>query len=265
MFSSTAIRERISTLRRTAIETKGWIPFLAGLLMTAAAILLVRDRIDRERAEETLRSRPVAVVVASRPIRAGDRFSEENLARKEIPASGTGRRNVPAGEFELLLHSTSRGEIDPGEPILWTDVEEPFESDGFSRAIRPGQVALTLEVDASASFAGLVRTGDRIDLLCRPGNVWVRGIPVLAVDRQFDRTGTREDGEIATLTLSVSPEEGARIAKSEREGGISWFLRNPDDNVPVVKPRPNRTRPAVVEVWRGGIPDREFRRDGGIP
>ena len=72
------------------------------------------------------------------------------------------------------MSAKSKGDIEPGEPVLWTDIDEPFESAGFSEIILPGHMALTLETGSTSSFSGLVRTGDRIDFLCKPSNVWIR-------------------------------------------------------------------------------------------
>jgi Flp pilus assembly protein CpaB len=222
-------------------------------VLTATAILLARSRIEAARLEVLDSAKPTEIVVASRPIRAGDAFSAENLAKKAIPLSGTGKRNVPASDFGLLLGARSKGEIGSGEPVLWTDVEEPFEFDGFSLAVEPGRRALTLEAGATDSFSGLVRTGDRVDLLCNPSRLWIRGIEVLAVDRHYNRSGAREQDEVSTLTLSVTADEGRQLAECRQDGSLTWFLRNPADNA-VSQAGVKTIRPTRVEIWKGGIP-----------
>ena len=199
---------------------------------------------------------PVEVVVASLPIPAGETFGARNLAKKSIPSSGTGQRNVPASDFELLVGARARTAIDPGEPVLWTDVEEPFDTDAFSRNILPGRRAMTLGVDTTSSFAGLVHPGDRVDLLVESSGArsadWVRDIPVIAVDRDQNRLAhPSEKEEAATVTLMVTPGEGNRIARAS--GKVHWFLRNPDDNAtvaPGASARPMSSH--AVEVWNGG-------------
>jgi len=197
------------------------------------------------------------VVVASIPIPAGDLFSARNLAKTSIPSSGTGQRNVPASEFELLVGARSKTPIDPGEPVLWTDVEEPYDTEVFSRTVLPGRRAMTLGVDTRSSFAGLLHPGDRVDLLVERSGTnpadWVRDLPVIAVDRDQNRLAhPSEKEETATVTLMVSPGEGSRIARAS--GKVHWFLRNPDDNAAEAKGLPGRpTISRAVEVWKGGV------------
>ena len=197
------------------------------------------------------------VVVASVPIPAGETFSTQNLAKKAIPSSGTGQRNVPAHDFELLVGARAKTAIDPGEPVLWTDVDEPFDTDTFSRTVLPGRRAMTLGVDTTSSFAGLLHPGDRVDLLVERSGAnaadWVRDIPVIAVDRDHNRLAHPSDKEeTATVTLMVTPGEGSRIARTS--GKVHWFLRNPDDNAAVVPgPSAKSMTFQVVEVWKGGV------------
>lgn len=239
------------------------MPLLAGIVLTATAVLLARSRIEAARLEVLDSARPTEIVVASRPIRAGDPFTTENMARKAIPVSGTGRRNVPASEFDLLIGARSRGEIESGEPVLWTDVEEPFELGGLSKVVEPGRRAMTLEAGATDSFSGLIRTGDRVDLLCNPSRGWVRNIEVLAIDRHYDKTGAREQDEISTLTLSVTADEGKRLAECREAGSLTWLLRNPADNI--ASPAGGHlSGPARVEIWKAGIPQSMVLLPGAI-
>jgi pilus assembly protein CpaB len=233
----------------------------AGLALTLTAILLARQRIAAAEREIRRKAAPVDIVVPSVPIPAGVAFSEQNLARKSVPASGTGGRNVPAAEFELLIGAHAKGNLSAGEPILWTDVEEPFDSEKFSQTIPAGRRAFTFEANISSSFAGLIRPGDRVDLLCEWESgkaipAWIRAIPVISVDRHFATEPTKEESrEVSTLTVSVTPEEGRFLATVVRDGRIHWFLRNPDEPAKSGATYLSRTKQAAekVEIWKAGI------------
>ena len=157
---------------------------MAGLFLCGFALAAAGRRVATVEKDIRRQANPVEVVVASVPIPAGETFSVMNLAKKAIPSSGTGQRNVPASEYELLVGARAKTAIDPGEPVLWTDVEEPFDAETFSRTILPGRRAMTLGVDTTSSFAGMLHPGDRVDLLVGRDGAnsadWIRDIPVIA-------------------------------------------------------------------------------------
>jgi Flp pilus assembly protein CpaB len=116
---------------------------------------------------------------------------------------------------------------------------------------------MTLGVDTTSSFAGLLHPGDRVDLLVERSGAnsadWVRDLPVIAVDRDHNRLAHPSDKEeTATVTLLVTPGEGSRIARAS--GKVHWFLRNPVDNAALASgPHEKPTMSSAVEVWKGGV------------
>ncbi|MGE5285495.1 MAG: Flp pilus assembly protein CpaB [Actinomycetota bacterium] len=257
MLASMKRKARSFSSGKWAGKVRTLVPPLAGLLLCTFALAVAGRRVATVEKEIRRQSNPVEVVVASAPIPAGETFDLRNLAKKAIPSSGTGARNVPAAEFELLVGARSKTAIDPGEPVLWTDVEEPYDTDAFSRVVLPGRRAMTLGVDTTSSFAGLLHTGDRVDLLLERSGAnaadWVRDIPVIAVDRHHNRLADPSDKvETSTVSLMVTPGEGSRIARAS--GKVHWFLRNPDDNAAVAPAPPARpTTSGPVEIWKGGV------------
>ena len=257
MFASMIRKARSCSSVKWAAKGRSLLSLFVGLLLCGFALAAAGRRMATVEKEILLQANPVEVVVASVPIPAGETFSVQNLAKKAIPSSGTGQRNVPASDFELLVGARAKTAIDPGEPVLWTDVEEPFDTDAFSSTILPGRRAMTLGVDTTSSFAGLVHPGDRVDLLVDRSGAnsadWIRDIPVIAVDRDHSRLAHPSDKEeAATVTLMVSPGEGSRIARAS--GKVHWFLRNPGDNTAVASAPP--VKPKMfhgVEVWKGGV------------
>jgi pilus assembly protein CpaB len=241
-------------------KVAGFLPLLAGILLTGLAILAARQRITAIERDIVGKAAPTKIVVASRAIPAGTAFSMENLSGKSVPFAGTSRRNVPAPDFELLLGARTKVEISEGEPVLWTDVEEPFDADSFSQTIKKGQRAITLEADRRASFSGLLRPGDHVDLLregtdgrgCIP---LLFDVPVLAVDRSFlPLSPAGEETDVDTITVSVSSDEAARLTAAEKEGRISWLLRNPSDRGnPAKNQRMLARKSPPVEIWKAGI------------
>ncbi len=259
MFFWKKLKDGFSRFGALFDKSAEYLPLAAGVALTLVAILIARHRIGAVEKDIQQKAAPVSVIVASCPIPKGSVLSERNLAKLAIPSSGTSRRNVPAGEFELLVGSRTKAGIEAGEPILWTDVEEPFDVDKFSQAIPAGRRALTIEADLAASFSGLIRPGDRVDISLqdstgRIGPAWLYDIPVIAVDRQFDGPPDSESPpETSTITISVTPEEGRRLA-SVRSGSLRWFLRHPDDRSrPSQASGPLSETRRQVEIWKAGV------------
>jgi len=257
LFASMKRKARSFSSAKWAGKVRTLLPLVAGLFLCGFALAAAGRRVATVEKDIRRQANPVEVVVASVPIPAGETFSVMNLAKKAIPSSGTGQRNVPASEYELLVGARAKTAIDPGEPVLWTDVEEPFDAETFSRTILPGRRAMTLGVDTTSSFAGMLHPGDRVDLLVGRDGAnsadWIRDIPVIAVDRDHNRLAhPSEKEDAATVTLMVTPREGGRIARAS--GKLHWFLRNPDDNAAEAKPVPaNPVTFRIVEVWKGGV------------
>ncbi|MEW6720164.1 MAG: Flp pilus assembly protein CpaB [Thermodesulfobacteriota bacterium] len=235
------------------------LPLAAGILLTGIALAAAGKRISAVESSIRRQAHPVEIVVAAVPIAAGTEFSRETIAKKPVPASGVGKRNVPAKDFELLIGAKAKYPIDPGEPVLWTDVEEPYETDAFSSLVSVGRRALTVTVDTASSFSGMLRPGDRVDLLAEAQDSrvpsWIPDIPVISVDRHTNRlAGQADAAEAETVTLMVTPGEGIGIARASASGKLHWFLRNPADNGAVVRDRRrSNTGVSPVEVWKGGI------------
>ena len=231
--------------------------------MTLLAVLVARNRIAAVERDILGKAVPVDVVVASRTVPQGSAFSLENLAKRPIPSAGTSRRNVPAQDFELLLGANAKVEVAEGEPVLWTDVEEPFEVETFSRVVPPGKRAVTINVEGRDAFSGLLRIGDCVDILreSKDGRSFVpllEDVRILALDHRFLPASSEEEvRETGTITVSASPGDAIRLSSASRKGTLAWLLRNPEDH------GRNRNRPGGpvdsstgVEIWRAGIRER---------
>lgn len=250
-----------------------FLPLIAGIGLTLLAIFVARQRISDVEKNILAKTTPTEIVVASGVIPAGAAFSMENLAKKTVPSEATSRRNVPAKDFDLLLDAKAKVEIPQGEPVLWTDVDEPVEVDQFSNMIPKGRRAITIDTDAESSFSGLVRPGDRVDILSKgnAGRVFgplLSDIPVIAVNRSYlPNFPDEDDNEIHTVTLSVAPSEASRLSEAAKEGNLSWLLRNPDDRSGPASRRAQQAKTfPPVEIWKAGIREREppdvFRERG---
>ena len=166
----TSARERFWKYPSLPGRVRRFAPVLFGILLSGSALYLASSRVAALKGRIVASTVPTEVVVASARIEAGDSFTEKNLARFRLPACSVGRRHVPVADFQLLIGASARERLEPGDPVLWTDVDDPLEIPPLADAVPEGRRAVTLPVDPTSSFAGMLRPGDRVDLLCSGGS-----------------------------------------------------------------------------------------------
>lgn len=214
------------------IKKKGGLPLtmLMGAVGfgIAAALLSVVYLKARERAIiESLKGKEqqmVAVVVANRDLPRGAPVADGSFAVREIPAEFVHSDVVYPGEYERYKGRSITTALGVGRPLLKSFLDEEFPVD-FSDTIPVGHRALTVTVDEVNSVAGMIRPGNRIDILVNipyqtsgfdpklytvglfkelPGNIKLPQIP----------------GGIANLTSQFSGEELDAVLGSLSPGDV---------------------------------------------
>jgi len=249
-----------------------------GLVGITGAHGFISGQIEAERARLLRQHQLMPVVVVSRDTPAGTYLTEQLLATREVPLRYASASSVAKEDYEALLGKVLQVPMKAGEPVLTTSVGMP--ADGFSGQVRHGIRAMTIEVDEVNSVSGMLRPGDRIDLLfstrsplansngadiSRP---LMQDLLVLATGSQTDHR-TYEPGEFSaftTMTVEVSPEQAQKLVLAQRSGRLTALLRNPDDRNPIASkamdvfslldlPKPvkrERRRQTKVELIVGG-------------
>ena len=120
-----------------------------------------------------------------------------------------------------------------GEPLLG-EILQAAEPGGLSMRVKQGIRAMTIAVDDVNAVSGMLRPGDRIDLLfsARPPGaeaasavettrVLVQDVPVLATGRQFRQAGEESAARAYTsITVELSPEDAKRLVVAQRTGRV---------------------------------------------
>ncbi len=131
---------------------------------------------------------------------------------------------APAGvvaEPDLLLGRVLAGAVRPGEPLTDTRLVGP----GLTTLLPRSQVAAPVRL-ADLAVAGLVRTGDRVDVLATaPGaaeaELLADGVLVLAAG------GSGEDPAAGLLLVAVDPATAARLAAAATTATLTVNLPPP--------------------------------------
>ena len=197
--------------------------------------------------------RKVPVLVARTEIRVGDPITQENSGFKEIAVSALPPE--PITEPEQFEGSYAGSRFLPGEVMVQGKVAAQFGND--SRSIPRGMRVHTTSVDKTKSHAGLLRPGDRVDVMgsfdvserdpvtgrserfkqikivLGDVEVWAVGTEVVGADQSgSDREGKKDTSrkDSATVSLVVDPTQAVRLAGAESAGTLFLSLRHPDDD-----------------------------------
>ncbi|GMA86330.1 hypothetical protein GCM10025868_15800 [Angustibacter aerolatus] len=212
----------------------GWAPLRRrrpGRRRLLAAALLAVTAAAVVRAAAPVQDPGVPVLVAAHDLPAGAALAEGDVQTVHRPADG-----LPSGALRRAAEAVGRpvtgpvraGEVLTDVRLLGPGLVQPalLSADGGAQVAAPVRVA-----DAQA--AGLVRAGDRVDVLlatetARAARAVVRGATVLARPEVPDAGGplavAGDPSGGALLVLAVTDPEAADLALAATRGPLSLVL-----------------------------------------
>lgn len=236
---------------------KNWVLLGVAVALGIGAVALSNRLIQRRMAqlEEDARrgNETMKVVVAKRDMARGEPITTDAMAIRSVPKQYLHQDAVRPDQFQALANQRLAIPLHRGDVLL------PMHSEGngnqaFSATLKKGWRALTFEVDTVNSISGMLRPGDRIDLIYTarpaPGSGTTEGdvtapllsnVSVLATDQTLTRRD--DDGKersFSTVTLEVSPFDADRVIVAKGSGRLTAVLRHPEDE------DPNGTRPLTA-------------------
>jgi pilus assembly protein CpaB len=209
----------------------------------------------------------------------GVALAEEMVVARELPAAYLEDRHITVADQERVMGVRVVGGIRAGESILWTDLATTTDtSRDLSSLVRNGMRAITIQADQSATFGGLVRPGDRVDVLMtltRPSatptlsaeedRVTIALLQNLLVLAAGQDTGaiqraatTRPPTQMNDVTISATVEQSQLLAFAQQRGRLTLLLRHPDD-ITVIEGLPETTTDDIIE------PERRETRQRTVP
>lgn len=236
------------------------------------------------------------VFVAARALPAGTLLGEGDLNVQEINKEEIGEyvavekptdENKQKESGKALRGYAVRETLAAGERLTGSAVVGPGQRGFLATVLKPGMLAVTINVGTATSYVGLLDPGDRVDVILTaalpgtgtPGGLVARTIledvRVVAID-QWTGGGTGWSGsrasksgpdesiegieheeivrsQIVTATLEVSPEQGNRLVLGGREGMLSLAVRS--SLAAASAPQPSRAAVALHELLLpSGIP-----------
>lgn len=233
-------------LHKPKINTN-WLLLGVAIALGIGAVVLSNHLIQRRMAqleEEAHRGQQtVNVVVAKRNMERGEPISSDAMAVRAVPREFVHADAVRPDQFGALERQRLAVPLKRGDVLL------PIHSEGnggqvFSATLKKGMRALTFEVDNVNSISGMLRPGDRIDLIytARPvepgssgsGDVTaplMSNVPILATDQHLSKRDDGKERSFSTVTLEVTPYDADRIIVAKASGHLTALLRHPEDEL----------------------------------
>lgn len=237
---------------------KSWWLLITAVVCGVLAFIGTRGYLvrAREAIEQQWRVRyaGVAVVVASADLPAGRVLRADDLARREVPQAYVPSGVFPAADTARVVGRQMLQPVRRGDPILRSLVSGDAGPTLAAR-LRSGTRAVTVPVDEVSSQAGLVRPGDKVDLMlaeehqeglerCVTVRPLLESLRVLATGRAqteipvggsaaaLRAAVSQADGRYSTITLDVTPEQAQQLAVGLRIGDLIPMLRSEGDVAP---------------------------------
>ncbi len=194
----------------------------------------------------------IKVVTASQRIPAKTRITERMIELEDVPAKYINNRAVV--DTKEVVGKIARMDILPGEQVLRDRVAgEKDAFDNLSFMLQQGKRAVTIAVNEVSGLAGLLRPGDRVDVLGTfdlQGAVGqekhsittflIQNVVVLSVDQNtIPSSGSNNQDNSTparTITLSVTPEQAQPLVLCSEKGTLRLVLRPAADRELVTLP-----------------------------
>ncbi len=240
---------------------------LASWIAAAVGVALLwsyKLRFENETRGGTL----VAVAVALADVPMGTPINAGALGAKPVPSAYVDTRQVRWEDRERITGVRVTGSVRAGETLMWSDLATASdERRDLSSLVRPGMRGVTIQANVQSSFGGLLRPGDRVDVLLtfaatesQHENIGAVTIPllqnvlVLAAGQNLGssagtRATTQSGAVINNVTLSATVEQAQLLTFAGGHGTLTLTLRHPDDII-TLDSLPDTTTADIIEVER---------------
>ena len=231
-------------------------------LVGVALFGLYMQRFEREAAGGD----PVNVLIVTSDLAVGEPLTDQNVASRPLPEAYVEERHILEGDLRRILGIRVNANLRANQSLLWSDLATSgSERRDLATLLREGMRAMTVRTNVTSAFGGLLRAGDRVDVLLtatRPGSAdearvtipLLQNVLVLAVgtdtggpdqsDAQAEQSGQRRGRDVS---LAVTLEQATMLTHARDRGLLQLVLRNPDD-VAIVEGVPETTDTDLIEA-----------------
>jgi pilus assembly protein CpaB len=194
-----------------------------------------------------------SILLAAHPIAVGTLLRPGDMVWGDVPAPSVMAGDIlKGGNTDMeFIGSVTRQAFAARERLIATALVKPGDRDFLVAALKSGDRAVSIAVDATQSTSGLVQPDDHVDVLLTQnfqqgtdaghksvGETVLRDLRVIAVDQTISLVGKPEvaagnDAKMPkTITLEVTDRQAATLLVAEQLGKIDLALRAQADDQP---------------------------------
>lgn len=156
-------------------------------------------------------------VVAAAAISSGDVISAEDVRVADVPE--TYLSDGVVADLEAVVGKTATANIPANAQVTQSNLAGEGNTTALAEALEPGFVAVSVAVNSETGVAGLVRQGDRVDVLAE-GSTIIEDARILALDAQL----SGEITQYSTVTLEVTEGQAGDIQAAQMDGAVRLAL-----------------------------------------
>jgi len=236
------------------------IAVICGIAAAALTVYYLKQvETKYRRASQPVQKVLLSVVVPKVDIKKGSVITPKLVASRKVPREFLPSNAIMAQDFKKVVNRTLLMSVQKGRPMTWEAVTGK-SAKTYSETIELGRRSRSVKVNKIDSFDGLLRPGDRIDLMGNftlsslglaqsggtgtlPENVVMpilENVEVMAAGKEdmygrkyeYSNAKATPDGfnmEFTIVGLNLNPKQIARVELAEGIGDMFAVLRHPKD------------------------------------
>jgi pilus assembly protein CpaB len=251
-----------------------------GFLIAVLVALMVQASLSGGKKKEQQAARQdakVSIIVAAKPLKAGDVLNEKNMKWQEWPKSGTFPGAVVQQTKDQTVDKALKGrlvrDVGEGEPIVSAAVVQD-KGNFMAATLREGMRAVAIEIKPAAGVAGFVSPGDYVDVILTyrsrvkyggTDNVIknmveanlskiatetiIENVRVLAIDQRMRNEENQKPKVGKTITLEVTPKGAEVLGLARKMGDVTLALRRLGDDKVSEGYSPVTSDARIMNIW----------------
>lgn len=208
---------------------------IISLIFGIATFMLTIFYLSGVSREQKYKDTLMKIIVAKVAIPQRTIINNEMLELKEIP-----RQFIVQGaltDINQVIGKATATSLAQGEQLIMSKLNTRGRQLGLSFIIPDNMRAVSVEVDSSASIAGLINPGDKVDVLCTLTDKYektvtlLQDISVLAIDRNMENSAAA-GGKISRsviATFALDGYQAEKLVMAANKGRLKLLLRPVND------------------------------------